>query len=93
LKDQTVIKKKYDELKSKFEKEKNEHNLTINMSKDLESKIKFLEEENCNLRKCMAFEKESLEELLKQKMASLKNELKYKDSKLESYEKLLHKGI
>jgi len=95
LQEQAVVKKEYDELKKIHEKYKLDFLRTLQHCKDLESKLNILEEENSNLRKTLAFQKDKFDDMLRQKSCTFNKEIKYKDSKLKYYENVAHsmKGV
>jgi hypothetical protein len=89
LQKQAVIKKEYDELKNVHDKYKNDFTRVLQYNKDLESKLSILEEENSNLRKTIAYEKDKFDDLLRQKLCTLNKEIRYKDSKIQYYENIV----
>ena len=89
LQKQSIIKKEYDELKLVHEKSKVDLARILQYNKDLESKMSILEEENNNLRKTIAYEKDKFDDLLRQKLCTLNKEIRYKDSKLQYYENIV----
>jgi len=89
LQKQSIIKKEYDDLKLTHEKYKSDFSRVLQYNKDLESKLSILEEENSNLRKTIAYEKDKFDDLLRQKLNTLNKEMRYKDSKIQYYENIV----
>jgi len=88
------IKKNYNDIKTNFEESQKTISLQKQLNKDLENKIKILEDENKNtLTKLKNMKEKNMKYgILKEKVIKYKNELTHKDTVIDYLEKVMKTG-